>query len=80
MNCESCERCYIGHTSQKLTSRMMSHKSDIRKHPERCALAARAHNLDHRVNFENVEILKIERNYQKRLIHPIFIMNEEEKL
>ncbi|XP_044751210.1 uncharacterized protein LOC123311367 [Coccinella septempunctata] len=77
INCENCDKCYIGHTSQWVKSRMALHKSDIRKYPERCALAAHAHSLDHHIDFENVEILKTESNYQKRLIHEMININKE---
>lgn len=79
INCESCEKCYIGHTSQLLKNRMTLHKSDIRKYPERCALATHAHNFDHHINFENVEILKTERNYHKRINHEMKNINKEEQ-
>lgn len=79
IKCETCDKCYIGHTSQWLKSRVALHRSDIRKYPERCALAAHAHNLDHHVNFEGVEVLKTERNYQKRLIHEMININKEDE-
>lgn len=78
VECASCDKSYIGQTSQWVKSRMALHKSDITKNHERCALATHAYNMDHRVDFENVKILKTEKNYQKRLIHEMIQINKSE--
>lgn len=78
VKCENCEQTYIGQTSQWIKRRMALHKSDITKHPERCALASHAFNLDHRVNFEDVKVLKTEKNYRKRLVLEMIEINKKE--
>lgn len=80
IECLGCDRSYIGQTSQCVKNRIAIHKSDITKYKERCALAIHAHNLDHRVDFGSVKVLKSEPNYHKRLIHEMIHINKTEKV
>ncbi|XP_045463451.1 uncharacterized protein LOC123673068 [Harmonia axyridis] len=80
VKCEDCEKIYIGHTSQWLKSRLALHKSDIAKHPDRCALATHAFNLNHKINFEEAKVLKTEKNYKKRLILEMIEINKQENI
>ncbi|XP_044754436.1 uncharacterized protein LOC123313562 [Coccinella septempunctata] len=75
LNCQDCDKAYVGQTSQWVKSRMALHKSDIKKTRNRCALAMHAQNLDHRIDFEGVKVLKVERNYQRRLIQEMIQIN-----
>lgn len=78
LNCQDCDNVYIGQTSQWMKSRISLHKSDINRYKDRCALATHSHDLDHRIDFQNVEILKTENNYHKRLIHEMIQINKHD--
>ena len=65
--CSECEKIYIGQTSRQLSQRIISHKSDCRLHPERCALAEHVNKFDHKMKYEEVKILNTQRNLTKRL-------------
>lgn len=78
--CEDCHKTYIERTFQWLKCRISLHKSGITKHHERCALATHPFNLHHRMNFENVKILKTIRNYHNRLILEMIEINKQENI
>lgn len=80
IECKDCDKKYIGQTSQWLKSRITLHKSDTRKHHERCALSTHAFTLDHRVNYEDVNVLQMERNYRKRLILEMIEINKQDNV
>ncbi|XP_044754449.1 uncharacterized protein LOC123313571 [Coccinella septempunctata] len=67
INCRHCPLTYIGQTSQSLGRRMTLHRSDSRLRPERCALARHVNSTDHQMDYESVEILDQESNYNKRI-------------
>ena len=66
LQCEDCNKYYVGQTSQRLKNRIGGHKSDCKYHPERCMLAAHVNEYDHKINYDDVKILDIEPNYHKR--------------
>lgn len=72
INCQDCEKIYIGQTGQLLSNRMTQHKSDHKnKHIiTETSTAAVLHSRDtgHRFNFEKPKILQMEHNYKKRTI------------
>ncbi|XP_044745168.1 uncharacterized protein LOC123307031 [Coccinella septempunctata] len=78
LGCRDCRGVYVGQTSQWVKSRISLHRSDIRRNKDRCALAIHANNLDHQIDLENVKILKIEKNYHKRLIHEMIEIKKGE--
>lgn len=67
LTCNTCDKVYVGQTSQWLKSRLALHKSDIRKGLDRCALAGHIkENPSHRISFDNAKILDEEKNYERR--------------
>lgn len=78
--CVDCSNVYIGQTSQALRRRISLHKSDIRLHPDRCALASHAKNNGHNFNFNNTKILSIETNNDKRLFLEMCYINEQKNV
>ncbi|XP_050502963.1 uncharacterized protein LOC126882192 [Diabrotica virgifera virgifera] len=64
--CSSCNKSYIGQTSQLLKFRITLHKSDSRLQPDRCALAKHVHTTGHSMDFENTLVLHQENNKFKR--------------
>ncbi|XP_044760195.1 uncharacterized protein LOC123317654 [Coccinella septempunctata] len=57
VRCLDCDGVYIGQTSQSLKRRFAVHKSDVRLHPDRCALALHAARAGHVFDFDNPKIL-----------------------
>lgn len=78
ISCLDCSRVYIGQTSQMLKKRITLHKSDIRLHPDRCALALHAAKNGHTFDFDNVKILSSESNYSKRIFLEMCHINEHQ--
>lgn len=76
VSCIDCPDIYIGQTSQALKKRLTLHKSDIRLHPDRCALALHASNNGHQFDLNNVKILAVESNYDKRLFLEMCFIND----
>ena len=66
LQCADCHKYYIGQTSTILKTRISGHKSDSKLNPHRCMLATHVNTENHRISYENVKILDIERNYTKR--------------
>lgn len=67
LKCNVCNKVYVGQTSQLLKGRLALHKSDIRKGLTRCELSNHIiNNIDHVIDFDNVQILAKEQNYTKR--------------
>ncbi|XP_044751208.1 uncharacterized protein LOC123311365 [Coccinella septempunctata] len=67
VRCLDCEGVYIGQTSQSLKRRFAVHKSDVRLHPDRCALALHAARAGHVFDFDNPKILYSCSNNTKRV-------------
>lgn len=70
IDCNNCNSTYIGQSKQYLHKRIYSHKYNT-KNLNHNSTALTKHSLEnnHSFNFNNIEILDIEPNYQKRLIH-----------
>lgn len=69
--CNDCTGEYIGQTGQKLKNRIKQHKRDYKsKIAKSNSTAAFQHSRDtgHTFDFDNTEILKTEKNLQKRLL------------
>lgn len=66
INCNDCDKCYIGQTTTKLKQRISLHKSNIRTNKDTCALSIHSKIENHQPNFNNIQILDIENNLNKR--------------
>lgn len=73
INCDGCEKCYIGETSQKLSQRMLQHNNDWKNrfHYEKppTALAEHAKDSNHPFDFLNPKILYRSNNKRKLQIN-----------
>lgn len=78
IKCSECDGTYVGQTSQWLKSRLTLHKSDIRTMNPRCALAVHSMKKDHKIDFENTEVLCTEGKYNKRLIQEMINIRNQE--
>lgn len=66
LRCQGCSSVYVGQTSRNLSSRITSHRSDIRRNISSCALAKHVCDTGHTVDYQNPKVLDIEKNYRKR--------------
>ena len=78
LECKSCNKQYIGQTSQKLKLRITQHKSDIKCKPNSCALSKHVIENLHLVDFTNPKILAFENNLDKRLFLEMCYINKIE--
>lgn len=85
IQCKQCNAVYIGETTQKLGTRAKQHEYDCKKKLNSTttnnlsALAKHARNNKHEFDFENVQILKTERNKFKLQIHEVKQIVKHEK-
>jgi len=68
IDCNECDKCYIGCTSQPLKLRINQHKSDQSKKPNSTALARHSNEKNHTFNYEKTKILETEHHQKKRLL------------
>ena len=78
LECKSCNKQYIGQTSQKLKLRITQHKSDIKCKRNSCALSKHVIENLHFIDFENPKILAYESNLDKRLFLEMCYINKIE--
>lgn len=69
LNCEDCDETYIGETKQYLSKRLYDHKYHIKIGDSKHSGAVNhATSLNHKIDFNNFNILTIENNTAKRKI------------
>lgn len=84
IKCTDCHLVYIGTSSQRLSQRLKQHINDISrisKLPSQdrkptTALCQHAIELNHTFDFDNVDILKRESVYHKRLLSEAFFITK----
>lgn len=76
--CRDCDFSYIGQTKRDLKSRISEHKRAIRsQEPEKSALCLHSISLDHVIAWSDVQILKVEPDFHKRLFAESWYINEK---
>ena len=76
--CHDCDFIYIGQTKRTLKSRLNEHKRSIKyQRPEQSALADHSMSMDHKINWEEAKILKLESDYFKRLFTETWYINSK---
>ena len=76
--CHDCDFIYIGQTKRSLKSRLDEHKRSIKyQRPEKSALCQHTISMDHRINWNEAEILKLESDYSKRLFAESWYINSK---
>lgn len=71
-DCKGCPMSYIGETKRALSIRLNEHK--LNKNPE--SVVSLHKNLNHKFDWDNVQILDKERNYHKRIISEMIHINQ----
>lgn len=81
IQCNNCDRAYIGQTSRVLHGRLISHKSDCNRNVKSCGLAEHVIETGHKMDYNNAKVLTVENNYHKRIfLEMVHINNEENNL
>ena len=67
IKCKECDGEYIGETGRQLKVRMKEHQADVRYgRTQRSALAEHSVATGHEIDWEDVEIIETEENWQRR--------------
>ena len=79
--CNDCEFSYIGQTKRDLKTRILEHQRAIRnQQPEMSALCEHSMIHDHRIAWQEAQILKTESDYSKRLFAESWFINKESNI
>jgi len=69
LNCNNCETTYVGQTKRQLKTRIAEHRSHIKKNTSTHSVITNHRMIsDCDFDWNNVEILDVERNFNKRMI------------
>ena len=66
INCQDCTSTYIGMSKRKLKTRTTEHIRAVKQCSEKSALATHVEKTGHKIDFNKVNILDIEKNFYKR--------------
>ncbi|KYN49992.1 hypothetical protein ALC62_00019, partial [Cyphomyrmex costatus] len=80
INCNQCEASYVGQTGRKLDTRISEHKKHINKVSSSHSVITE-HRLEfgHDFDWNNCEVLDVERFYNKRLVAEMIHINRQKK-
>ena len=79
--CNDCEFSYIGQTKRDLKTRILEHQRAIRnQQPEKSAVCEHSMIHDHRIAWQEAQILKTESDYSKRLFAESWFINKESNI
>jgi len=68
INCKDCDASYVGQTGRQLKTRISEHKNHINKNTSSLSVITEHRLLkNHVFDWERVEILDVERNFNKRI-------------
>jgi len=69
INCKDCDASYVGQTGRQLKTRISEHKNHINRNTSAHSVITE-HRLhrSHDFDWERVEILNVERNFNKRVV------------
>lgn len=69
LNCRDCNATYVGQTKRLLKTRISEHRNHVRRNMSiQSVITNRRMHLSHDFDWDNVEVLNIERNWNKTLI------------
>ena len=68
IDCESCDKSYVGQTGNSLDTRVNQHRAALRLlHPEKSAVAEHSLEAGHRIKWDDVCVCTYEQNFFKRI-------------
>jgi len=80
LNCNNCKAIYVGQTKRQLKTRIVEHRNHIKRNKSTYSVIT-DHRIifDHEFDWDNVEILDVERNLNKRLISEMINIKSQTK-
>jgi len=80
INCQDCEASYVGQTKRTLNTRIGEHRNHIRRNsPQSSVITDHRLEFNHEFDWNNVEVLDEEKNYNKRLISEMIHIKRQRK-
>jgi len=79
INCNDCDKVYIGETKQNLSQRLKQHDYDIRTKKENTAIAEHCKNENHKIDLNNITIIDKEKNTTKRKLLEAFHISKNKR-
>ena len=81
LNCQDCDKAYIGETKRTARSRAKEHASSARNgHPEISAAAEHSISTSHQMDWNNPQILNTEQNLLRRRVKEALAIHTHKKL
>jgi len=80
INCQDCEASYVGQTKRTLNTRISEHRNHIKRNsPQTSVITDHRLEFDHKFDWDNVEVLDEEINYNKRLISEMIHIKKQKQ-
>ncbi|EZA47392.1 hypothetical protein X777_16331 [Ooceraea biroi] len=77
LNCNDCDKSYIGQTKRHLRIRVNEHKNDVKKHESmHSVVSTHRLNNNHEFDFSSPMVLHNEKYYKKRDISEMFFIKK----
>ncbi|KYQ52671.1 hypothetical protein ALC60_08203 [Trachymyrmex zeteki] len=78
INCLDCNASYVEQTKRKTKTRIKEHKSNIKKSKDTLTVISQHQiNNEHKINWDNIQILDIEPYFQKRLTSEMIYIKKQ---
>jgi len=80
LNCNNCEATYVGQTKRQVKTKIVEHRNHIKRNTSTYSVIT-DHRIisDHDFDWDNVEILDVEKNLNKRLIFEMINIKSQSK-
>jgi len=80
LNCNNCEATYVDQTKRQLKTRIVEHRNHKKRNTSTHSVIT-DHRIisDHEFDWDNVEIMDVERNLNKRLISEMINIKSQSK-
>ena len=77
ISCIDCTATYVGQTKRKLKKKIDKHRADVRKNFTISVINNHKTYNNHKINWNNIEILDHEKSYKKRLISEMVFIKRQ---
>jgi len=78
INCNNCEASYVGQTKRQMKTRVKEHYNNIKLDKSKhSVISEHIVNFNHNFDWDNIKILDIESNYNKRLVSEMLHIKEQ---
>ena len=78
ISCRDCNAVYVGETGRSVRTRQREHADAVKTfNTEKSALSRHVMDLNHRIDWDNVKILKSESHAYRRRVAESFLINQK---